>query len=1155
LSSYVRERLPPVQIATDKSDREPLPIEGIIDDLLHNLLHSKKRVHLVVGPTGSGKSTWLPLKLVSATNLIRKGTICVTQPRIPATEGPASYIGFLYYGPNVNPSVGQGLIVGYRHSFVGTTMTDASNRLIFMTDGTLLNEIKNNDIRKYCVIMIDEAHERSINIDSILALLKEKLPLFTELRIIIASATVDAEKFIQYFGGTDQVETYYSAGFTYPILELFSDETVAHWPGGPVPMEKTSYAGLWEKLQEQLVDSQWLGPSPCYNFKPFKDSYRLRYYPQFESLVFQGPMTDEDKIVFLKLNSEEAWQNAVNRLYEESRREISVGESETVTIDQSIRGNLPGSRNTPDLYQKIDQRIQTRLVNAAVDTICKLVIRDETEAEYRHGRWEDRETYGWSKLEEPRQTGHILAFFPTSSTINLCAELLKKKLSHLPGNNEVFLYQRELSDEEKSRVTEKHSETSRLRKIILGTNLAETSLTLDGLVYVVDTGLILQTFYNSKTKGVDYPTILHSQAGCRQRLGRVGRKEPGEGYRLYTREELKVHPQYSTPEVTRSDPSQLILNLVSAGLPPSFIHQSGALMQPPEKAWINDKLTDLKKMGAIDEDGDLTSRGEELTRIPENNLWHAVLLCEADRFGCIWEMAVFLGFLGLNDKIGPDRQTKWLSLWVPDGRKVFEDELEEKLFDDLPETEPAVPASKDLWVNPYVLGSALIKQQALRRGCLDDLELYMRIWQGWISQGDDPEKKIAWAEDHGISAEALFRVERILGLDSKDTSETGTLRHFWAFGQKGIMKRDILFESLDKVRYLYAAANHENHFEMSPAGELRPTTEGNLPPAHGNPLEIKFEPESVWHNPKATHPLRFDKPARPDHLVAAVRIKPRRDRTIKALRHTVWLDPKWVNNGMPSLYDNPVHLAKTFAGFSDDHLMHFGKQPFARGAQISGLPRPMPVFPVPSPLEIQQWRVRYSSGMQNRTTYPAVFLYHIPTPGNVKALGFVQLISGPLLPMALKGTNLSPEAQIQVFLKYDETSECLWAVLPKPKIESDPRPPAPCEEPPAPVEQPARIIDMPRPEPIDFQKILPANSVVIAEFITMAVKQDHAWITVAIPVSDAQKKQWSFPVYKQTDIAVLKDSAAGTKCRVRIKEWSVKKGHPVPKLTFIGRIS
>ena len=1194
LSSYIRNRKPSVKMATQKSDRDPLPIEAIIDELIDKLLNSKKKVHLVVGPTGSGKSTWMPLQLVCCADLIRKGSICVTQPRIPATVGPSSYIGFLYYGADVKPSVGQGLIVGYRHSQVGTTMTDAANRLIFMTDGTLLNEVKNNDLKKYCIVMIDEAHERSVNIDTIMALLKEKLPIFTELRVIIASATVDADKFINYFGGNDHVEAYYSKGFTYPILEMFSDETLAHWPGGHLPMEGTPNTIRWEELEKEIVDSKWLGPSPCFNFKPYADKYKFRYYPQFEALVFQGIMTDGEKAVFMNQSNEDAWQTAITSLYEESRREIKISDTQTVTIDKSIRGALP-RQTKPELYKQVSPDLKDRLIYGAVDTICRLVRRDEIEAKRRLERWKKRSEYGWDKLEPPHPVGHILAFFPTGATQDRCADLLEKQLSTLPGNNQIFVYRSTLSEDEKQKVMAKTSAESMIRKIILGTNLAETSLTVEDLFYVVDTGLILQTFYNPVVKGVDYPTILHSHAGCRQRLGRVGRKEPGEGYRIYTREEFKAHPAYTTPEVTRSDPAQLILNLVSAGLPPSFIHKPGALMQPPNKAWIDDKLTDLQRMDAIDEDGDLTSRGVELTQIREKNLWNAVLLCEADRFGCLWEMAVFLCFIGLNDRKGPDKQSKWLALWVPDDRKVYEDDLEEKLEDlldetmleesDAEESSTSTASSNRIWDNPYARGSALIKQQALRWGCLDDLELFLRIWQGWSGQGDNPEKRNAWAAEHGISAEALMRVERALGLDPKDTSGTGMLRHFWAFDQKGILKRDIHFESLDKVRYLYAAANHENHFFISPDGDISPCNPNEPRPDPRKPLEIKFEPESVWNNQEINQPMRFDKSAKSGHLVATVKIKPRKKKTIKTLRHVVWLDADWVKNGMPSLYDNPVHLARTFSTFSDTHLIHYGKWPFARGTQLSSLPWPMPHLPVPSPLEIQQWQVRYNHGMTARMQYPAVLVHCITWPEGIKAMGFVQLISGPLLPMALDKDKPVIGERIKVFLKYDESHGYLWAVLPKTKtissvtssqaenkytspstdiagdtrVQEDSKANAS-----SPVKVPlrattttaaARVVPMPRPKPVDLQKQLPTNSVIIAEFIKYAPQNDKAWITVSIAISDKQKKEWGFPVYKEINMNRFKDMSSGKKCRVRIKKWITKKEEIIPLLNFIEWIS
>ena len=1169
LSHYIRDRQPPQEMTTQTTDREPLPINKIIDDLIVKLLTSPKRIHLVVGPTGSGKSTWLPFKLVSCVDLIRKGAICVTQPRIPATEGPSAYIGELYYGKDIKPSVGPGLIVGYRHSLVGTSRTDSANRLIFMTDGTLLNEIKSGDVQKYSVVMIDEAHERSVNIDTILSLLKHNLPRFPELRVISASATVDAQTFINFFGGPEHVEQYVSDGFTYPILEVFSDETVAPWPGGLIPLDSFTKTSTWKKLDDKVMEREWLGPSPCFDCAMFSD-YRLRYYPHFESLIFRGVMPNNEQKSLLNASSDSAWQDAIHSLYRQSRREHKIDESDSISITDSISGPLPNQKH-PDLYKSVDQNIKSRLVNAAVNTICRLVERDETEAGRRHNRWQRRESYQWDKLEEPRIVGHILAFFPTTATIEQCAEILQKRLPDLPGKNQVFLYHRELSEDEKQHVTEKAAAESGLRKIILGTNLAETSLTLDGLVYVVDTGLILQTFYNPDIRGLDYPTILHSYAGCRQRLGRVGRKEPGEGYRLYTRKELKDHPSYTTPEVTRSDPAQLILNLVSSGLPPSFVNQPGALMQPPDSKWIRTALTDLHKLEAIDRDGDLTRRGTELMAIPEKNLLIAVLMCEADRFGCLWEMAVFLCFLGLPDKTGPDGQAKWLSVWVPDNRGVFEDQLEEKLFDEDGPAENESPVAADTaWSNPYIKANALIKQQALRCGCLDDLELYLRIWQGWIGQGQNPEKRSAWAYEHGVSAEALLRVERALGLDPKDTSETGMLRHFWAFDQKGIMKRDIHFEVLDKVRYLYAAANSNGLFIRSPEGVICSPNETRPVPG----METIIQVESVWNSPEIHCPMRFGKPADLKTFIATSKIKPRKKKTLQALRHVVWLDPAWVKNGLPNLFDNPVLMAKKFSDFTDMYIIHHGRWPFARGSQLCGLAWPMPGISIPSATDVQQWRIRYAGGISARTQYPAI-LHHVVTwPQDTKQIGFVQLISGPLLPMTLGQVRPSLGERIDVSLKYDDKTECLWAIQPKLRVESpeslvDVKEPTvlvpelkPITKEPAPTPVSPKVIQMHRPEPVDFQKLFPANSVVEAEFVKCTASNDKAWITVSIPIPEGKNKKptqerWNFPVFREFEKKQFTEAPAGKRCWVTITQWlnDTKSGQPKPRLTFKGWIS
>ena len=1169
LSQYIRERKPPVEINTQTTDREPLPINGIMEDLLCNLLASPKRVHLVVGPTGSGKSTWLPFKLVRCPKLVQKGAICVTQPRIPATEGPSAYIGELYYG-NIKPSVGPGLVVGYRHSNVGTSMTDSANRLIFMTDGTLLNEIKSGEVGKYSVVMIDEAHERSVNIDTILSLLKHSLPQFPELRVIIASATVDAETFIRFFGGPDKVERYLSDGFTYPILEVFSDEVRTYWPGGVIPENKGSLT--WQKLSQEMIDKNWLGPSPCFSSDLIPD-FRLRYYPHFETLIFHGQMTENEKNNLERASDNANWRQAVSDLYSESLQQRKIGEAKDAPISASIRGQLPRQKK-PQLYTSVDQNVKNRLVYAAADAICRLVKRDEREAERRLERWKRREAYDWPKLEQPRSVGHILAFFPTTATLEKCGEILKKMLPDLPGKNQVFLYHSELSEDEKEHVTKKDAAGIGFRRIILGTNLAETSLTLDGLVYVVDTGLITEPYYNPDIKGLDYPTILHSYAGCRQRLGRVGRKEPGEGYRLYTRKELKDHPPYSTPEVTRSDPAQLILNLVSAGLPPSFVHQPGALMQPPDQNWIATALTDLHNLGAIDREGDLTSRGREIMGIKEKNLFNALLLCEADRFGCLWEMAIFLCFMRLPDKPGPDGQAKWLSLWIPDSRGVYEDQLEEKLFEENPEEENAHSTSeKKVWDDPYITANTLIRQQALRRGVLDDLELYLRIWQGWMGQGDSPEKKAAWAFDHGISAEALFRVERSLGLDRKDTSETGLLRHFWAFDQKGIMKRDIHFEVLDKVRYLYAAANQQKIFKVE-GEEIQPHSGQK----RGQDVEIRFESESVWSSPELFRPMRFDKPAQRGYFIANAKIKPRKKKNLQVLRHVVWMDPQWTGDKLPSLFDDPVVLAKRFSDFSKAYVIHRGRWPFARGEQLCGFEWPMPGVSVPTEIEITQWRVRYSEAFGVNARYKAVVRHIVDWPKNIKKIALVQLPGGPLLPLVSDNPLPVAGEEIEVTIRMDDQTPWPWThpvksismedavqnmkgdrhtmekseerIIPK---TNDTGLKSNASMPPSP--PPSKVIPLPAAKPVDLQKQFPANTIVEVEFVRYAAGDGNArWVTVSIPISENAKKNWDFPVFREYEKKQFEDASAGKRCRVAINQWMMDKktGHSKPRLIFKG---
>jgi len=179
---------------------------GITDDDIKRLIETmqKNQVAVVVGPTGSGKSTFIPYRLMVPPDGIepdiftRYGQIVITQPRIQATRNIAKFVARDLHGS----SCGAGFDVGFRHK--GAEKSDWRNKLVYVTDGTLINWIVSGQISNLSVIMIDEAHERSLNIDLILGLLKRQLPRYPHLKLIIASATINAELFQRHFGGPDK---------------------------------------------------------------------------------------------------------------------------------------------------------------------------------------------------------------------------------------------------------------------------------------------------------------------------------------------------------------------------------------------------------------------------------------------------------------------------------------------------------------------------------------------------------------------------------------------------------------------------------------------------------------------------------------------------------------------------------------------------------------------------------------------------------------------------------------------------------------------------------------------------------------------------------------------------------------------------------------
>lgn len=701
LTRFLRPKKSSEDIEPGPPDIPPLPIEEIIGTqdtpgkLLHNLINRLKQVTVVVGPTGSGKSTWLPYRLLQCKELLKDGPICITQPRIPATEKVTQRIAELHYGRN--DLIGPGLDIGYRHSEVGTDKTDRHNKLVLMTDGSLLNEIMSGAIRRYSVLIIDEAHERSVNIDLILNLLRHRLPLYPNLRLIIASATVDAERFVTFFGGPEAVLHLDAKGFTYEILDLWGDESVASY--GP--------AEQWQKVAAKALV---LAPD-------------LRYEPKFEALIHRGPLNPAIKDQLMGLApGDEMLRQALDQLIADWDPPIQL-----LDVNRQIQHARWLPATEPPWQLKPEG--EAVLIEATVEKVVRLCQRDESERLRRLARWERRPV---EQIDQPRPKarGDILVFLHGTEPIEEVCRRLRERL--VEPTNRVFPFYKDLPERERNLILYPSPKWENDRLIVISTNLAETSLTLEGLVYVVESGVIKQDYWDSGIKETRLVNILHSQAGCRQRVGRVGRTQPGEAHRLYTQDQLtRYHPTHTIPAIQRSCADEMVLKLSAAG-----VTDLGAFqwLDAPPKSELTRSKDSLRHGAWIDGQGDLTAKGDELWRLSVDQPSQARLLLEADRFCCLPEAATLIGFV---QALRRGRA----SLWIAPGGSAAKSDVPPSLLE-------------------FHAGPLLFREEAREttlNQCVDDADLFLRIWGAW--EATPESEREAWAKSLAISIDLLKDVE------------------------------------------------------------------------------------------------------------------------------------------------------------------------------------------------------------------------------------------------------------------------------------------------------------------------------------------------------------------------------------------------------------
>jgi ATP-dependent helicase HrpA len=463
------------------------------------------QVVIIAGETGSGKTTQIPkicLELGRGRPGPGGGLIGHTQPRRIAARSVAERIA-----SELKTELGD--LIGYQVRF--TDRTSKSSRVKLMTDGILLAELqRDRQLKKYDTIIIDEAHERSLNIDFLLGYLRRLLPRRPDLKLIITSATIDPERFAEHFAGPD--------GKPAPIIEV---------SGRTYPVE-------------------------------------VRYRPLME-------LSEDDE------------------------------EGETVVRDQT---------------------------EAIVDAVREL------------------------SAEGP---GDILVFLPGEREIRDTADVLRDL--NLRNPLEVVPLYSRLSAAEQHRVFASHTG----RRVVLATNVAETSLTVPGIRYVVDTGVARISRYSVRTKVQRLPIEPISQASANQRSGRCGRVEAGIAIRLYSQEDFEGRPEFTDPEILRTNLASVILQMTSLGLGDIARFP---FVEPPDKRNVSAGVQLLEELGAFAdsraEDGDrarrggaaegprLTKMGRRLARLPIDPRLGRMIL-EAERLGCVRDVIVIAAALSLQD--------------------------------------------------------------------------------------------------------------------------------------------------------------------------------------------------------------------------------------------------------------------------------------------------------------------------------------------------------------------------------------------------------------------------------------------------------------------------------------------------------------------------
>jgi ATP-dependent helicase HrpA len=512
-----RENAPKIEYPPD------LPVAQKKDEIKQTIANNQ--IVVLCGETGSGKTTQLPKICLDLGRGI-KGLIGHTQPRRIAARSVAQRIASELATP-------LGQAVGYKIRFGDKTSRDTYIKL--MTDGILLAETQGDRyLENYDTLIIDEAHERSLNIDFLLGYVKQLLPKRPDLKVIITSATIDPQRFSKHFNDCPILEV---SGRTYPVEVVYRPAL--------------QFEEAVDELESEITGTGTVVPH--------------RFPRKNAETIVPVPVISEDYDPFQHL------LDSVNEV-------LSHGPGDVLVF-------LPGEREIRECMDFLGERLKSK---------------------------------GSGVFDLPTKTPDPFV-----------------------GDIELLPLFARLSSDEQQRIFAPHAK----RRIVLATNVAETSLTVPGIRYVIDPGYARISRYSPRSKVQRLHVEAISQASANQRAGRCGRVSAGVCLRLYSKEDFESRPAYTDPEILRTNLAAVILQMKSLNLgePQTF-----PFLEPPDTRQIRDGYNTLRELGAVDEQDRITQLGRDLSRLPTDPRIARMIL-EAHRENVVPEVLIIAAALTIPD--------------------------------------------------------------------------------------------------------------------------------------------------------------------------------------------------------------------------------------------------------------------------------------------------------------------------------------------------------------------------------------------------------------------------------------------------------------------------------------------------------------------------